>query len=197
MKLKSVLLIVLICFVPIVVWAWGTMIITGRVSVSGGTTACVGYSNDTSDCQASLDASTQYALTGGTTTVGRYWQATTNGTVSKITYSLNSYTSSTEVSVAWYIDGNLQAYKVDPSPTVGENVVDMSSGATGTLNFSAGDNIYYCLAVNNFTGAIERDENVAKPPANYYYAVGAYKPDPISLLENTTRELALRLEYTY
>jgi len=174
--------------------ALGGMIIRGS---GGATPACIGYSNNSTNCEASLDGAYSYYLGGADTTVCRYWSASTSGTITGITYSLNEYTSSTAVAVAWYKGTARQGYKVDSSPGAGENFVDLTSGATGSFGFSSSDNVYYCISVDNLTGRIERDEGVSQPPANYHYYTGYYLPDPISLSENTTRELCLRLHYEY
>lgn len=171
----------------------------GETVVSAGvSTACVGYSNDSTNCSASLDAASTLNLGGVTTTVCRHWTATVNGTVSKISVGMTGETyTGTEFDVAWYIGPTLQAYK-SFSPATGTNEVDMSTGATGTLTFSSSDEVYYCFAGNGITaGGLERDESVSQPPANYHFQTGAFRPATISYSENTTREVALRLEYTY
>lgn len=168
----------------------------GLAVSSGASTACVGFSNDDTSCSASLDANSQYSLSGSDTTVCRNWSATTAGTVSKITVSFSSYTSSTEAAAVWYIGTSRQAYKTF-TPSAGEVEIDMSTGATGTLTFSNSDDVYICLAVDGLTGGIERDDPAGSGENNYFYDTGSYMPSTISLSENTSRELALRLEYTY
>ena len=179
------------------------VVCSGQTVAAGGgygSTACIGFTEDGTDCDETANPDNTFAASSDYT-VCRKWTATTDGIVSRVKLRFGSSLGGGDVIGVVYINDTIEATATFTTPAdawVWSN--DFQSYAAADMEFDNGDTVYFCAGFDyggtNWT--IKRNADVA-PNQNYHYHATLWSAvTPSSTLDvHATREFGIILEYDY